>query len=576
MNTLAHRRKQTLRVVAIIALAALFRAGLVALPRVIRWDEPNYLWLGRALFTGRPYSISGVPELHYTPLLPLLSGSIYVATGNPELGSDVWMVLFGALTALPIYAIARRLFNIRVALLSALLVAFFPTQSSAVLYWGTMTEPLFVFLIFAAAWAVMMALDGDRLWAWPLAGGLLSLAYLARPEGLVWFAGFGVFLALTVLSRILNVPEALSTGGQDAAKSAQPLKTAARFGLYVATFALVAAPYAAFLWRETGSLMLTGKLSITHDIGGAVLERNPVLYDQVSASLDEHGEILWWSESRFHRGVLDIIRENPRGFAERIWGNLRQMRDNLFSSLVFPLFLLMPIILGWFRRPWTRRRLWGEALLAFSALPVLSFIPFHIEVRFFAPALPVLLIWVAVGVDAIGDWVAETLEHWRPPHGGIARRRIRQMPDAEEIDHLDRSKAVTMMIIAVLLLLFIGATHVRVIRRGLQDLAFAHKEAGLWLKENTSPEASIMSRDLAISLYAERGFVASPRAEYAQWLGYARRKGATHVVVDERELSVLRPHLAFLLDQQNPPHNLEPVFSAHDARGVTIVYRIKD
>jgi hypothetical protein len=569
MNTLANQRKQTLWVVAIIVLAALFRAGLVALPRVIRWDEPNYLWLGRALLTGRPYSISGVPELHYTPLLPALSGGIYLLTGNPELSTDIWMVIFGALAPLPIYAIARRLYNARVALLSALLVAFFPTQSSAVLYWGTMTEPLFVFLIFAAVWAVMMALDDDRLWAWPLAGGLLSLAYLARPEGLVWFVGFGVFLVLTILSRILEVP-----GASRAVSGARHL---GRLGLYIAAFALVAAPYAAFLWRETGSLMLTGKLSITHDIGGAVLERNPVLYDQVSASLDEHGEILWWSESRFQRGVLDIIREDPQGFARRILGNVQQMRNNLFSSLIFPLFLFVPVVLGWFRLPWTRRRLWGEALLAFSALPVLSFIPFHIEVRFFAPALPALLIWVAVGVDALGAWLAETLGHWRSSQGVIAESAAdAPQPPTPHAHGSARVQAMAAVVLALLLFLLMGATHVRVIRRGLDDLAFAHKAAGLWLKEHTPPEASIMSRDLAISLYAERGFVASPRAEYAQWLDYARRKGATHVVVDERELRVLRPHLAFLLDHQNPPHNLEPVFAAHDARGVTLVYRIKD
>ena len=64
MKILANPRKQTIWLVAIMVLAALFRAGLLALPRVIRWDEPNYLWLGRALLTGQPYSISGVPELH--------------------------------------------------------------------------------------------------------------------------------------------------------------------------------------------------------------------------------------------------------------------------------------------------------------------------------------------------------------------------------------------------------------------------------------------------------------------------------------------------------------------------------
>ena len=81
----------------IVLLALLLRAGLASLPRVIRWDEPDYLWLGKSLWTGHGYTINGVPELHYTPLVPILAGGIYALTGDPELGSDVWYVLFGAL-----------------------------------------------------------------------------------------------------------------------------------------------------------------------------------------------------------------------------------------------------------------------------------------------------------------------------------------------------------------------------------------------------------------------------------------------------------------------------------------------
>jgi len=123
---------------------------------------------------------------------------------------------------------------------------------------------------------------------------------------------------------------------------------------------------------------------------------------------------------------------------------------------------------------------------------------------------------------------------------------------------------------------YLGFAHVRTVRHGMADFSYGHKEAGLWLKENTPADEAIMSRDLAISLYAQRGFVASPRAEYVEYLDYAARHGADYLVVDERELRVLRPHLAFLLDEDSPPSELEPVFSVMDDKGRTIVYRIKD
>ena len=97
-----------------------------------------------------------------------------------------------------------------------------------------------------------------------------------------------------------------------------------------------------------------------------------------------------------------------------------------------------------------------------------------------------------------------------------------------------------------------------------------------WLREHAPADAKVMTRDLAVALYAERGFVPSPRAEYDAYLDYARRKGATYLVVDEHELRVLRPHLAFLLNDANPPPELLPLFAAVDGRGRTIVYQIKD
>ena len=545
-------RGEYLRLLGILVVALAFRAILASLPRVIRWDEPDYLWLGRNLLLGRGYTIVGVPELHYTPLFPLLAGATYLLTGDPELGSALWYVLLGAFAVVPVYALARRIYGPQVALLSAGLVAVFPGLSSAVLYWGTMTEPLFILLVYSALWAGAVALDGDRLWAYAASGGLVSLAYLSRPEGIVWLASLGALFVFAWVAR----------------GSLWRWRVLACLGLYLGTFLLLGAPYAVYVHRYTGKWMATGKLSITYDIGQAVLERDPVLYDKVTASLDpQSGEVLWWSNKRFEQGIVEIFLRDPRGSLVRVWRNLEQARGALFAPTIFPLALLAPVVLGWFRQPWTRRRFGHEGLLWFGILPVLSFLPFHIEVRFFSPAFPAMLIWVAAGLWAMGTWLAETASCWRRRRSSLEQAK-RALPARWQ------HGAVALLLVPVVA--YLGYAHMRVTQRGMQDLSFAHKAAGLWLKANTGPEASIMSRDLAVSLYAERGFVVSPRADYDTYLAYARRKGATHLLVDERELRVLRPHLAFLLDEANPPKALEPVYTARDARGRVIVYRIKD
>ena len=523
-------QRERLWLALIVLGALLLRAGLASTPRVIRWDEPDYLRLGYNLWTGLGYTINGAPELHYTPLFPVLSGAIY--------------------------ALAKRIYGPRVALLSALLLAFFPALSSTVLYWGTMTEPLYLLLVYCALWALLNALERDRPRDYALTGALLGLAYLARPEGLVWLGSLAALIVLVRLAR----------------RQLLRWNTFGRLGLYLAAFLIVSSPYMLFLYRKTGAVMATGKLSITYDIGQAVLDRNPVQYDKVTASLDKNGEILWWSDERFQRSALDLFTADPAAFLLRTWRNLQRLASDILAPAYFPLFFGAPLILGWLGTPWNRKRMLHEALLWAGVLPVLAFLPFHIEIRFFSPAFPALIIWIAAGLWRIGAWVAETLRNWRSPddRATIPSSGSAPRPGSEG------GQLVVVALLLTLVLAYWGWMHTKVVAQGQGDLNYAHKQAGYWLREMVPVDAAIMSRDLAISLYAERGFVPSPRADYAAYLDYARRKGADYLVVDEHELRVLRPFLGALLNDANPPPELEPVYGVRDQHGRTIIYRIKD
>jgi hypothetical protein len=102
----------------------------------------------------------------------------------------------------------------------------------------------------------------------------------------------------------------------------------------------------------------------------------------------------------------------------------------------------------------------------------------------------------------------------------------------------------------------------------------SRREAGLWLRENAVADALVMSRDPEVPFYAERRWVASPNEEYAPFIAYVRKRGADYLVVDEREVTVIRPQLGFLLDESSPPGELRRVYTAYDPRGKTIVYEV--
>ena len=57
-------------------------------------------------------------------------------------------------------------------------------------------------------------------------------------------------------------------------------------------------------------------------------------------------------------------------------------------------------------------------------------------------------------------------------------------------------------------------------------------------------------------------------------LAYARAKGATYLVMDERE-GRLRPQLAFLLDPAQAPRELEHLRTFEDGQRKTLVYRFR-
>jgi 4-amino-4-deoxy-L-arabinose transferase-like glycosyltransferase len=542
-QTRSDRRGEVLAVLAILAAAALLRLALAGLDRVIKWDEPDYLTLGINLFAGRGYTTGVVPELHYTPLYPIITGLLYQIVRNAQWASNIVYIVAGTLLILPIYAIARRIYGVRVAIITAVLLVAYPALSASVLYWGTMTEPLFLLLVYCAYYAALVAMEDDRLAAFAAAGALLGLAYLTRPEAIITIVLIAAYLAfLRLLQRRLFTRAALS-----------------RLAVLILAFALVSAPYLGFLYAKSGRLLISGKLGLTYAMGQAVLDKDPAEYDRLIASLDSTGkEIVWYSPDRFSYSVLGDLLNDPMAFVRRTWANARILSGLLFNRTIFPTLLGIPVLLGLVSSVWDRRRLRRESFLALLAvIPLASFLPFHIEIRFFAPLLPVLLIWAAGGLVEIGRWLQQT---W-----ALLTQQSESRP------RLVQTLAVLPVVLVVAFFLLMLP---RVVRGGQANLDWTHKEAGLWLRDNAPAGAVIMTRDLAVAVYAQRAWIPSPNADLDSVLAYARHHGATHYVVDESEITTLRPQLLRLLDTSRPPAALMYERTFKDDKRRTIIYRL--
>ena len=174
--------KQGYFLVFIFILAFSFRLGHAFLHKAIpHIDAACYDNIGRNLAEGRGYRISNSgpieddKSLIQPPAYPFFLGAIYQLFGYSH--PAVWTIqsLIGAFTCILIYLIATKLFDQKVARISALLSAICPAfiTYSAILF----SETLFLFLVMLSLICLYKALVSNLSLSYLIAGMLARLDY---------------------------------------------------------------------------------------------------------------------------------------------------------------------------------------------------------------------------------------------------------------------------------------------------------------------------------------------------------------------------------------------------------------
>ncbi len=542
-------RRETLALGLIVLLAAGVRLFWGLQPRIIWGDEPFYLWLGQSLLSGQGYQFFGLSGVHASPLLPLLAGIIgriaglFGATGMAALtsGTVTLYVVCGAALVLPLSAIAWRMYGPTAALFTALATAFYPALTGGVLLWGTMTEPLYLLLVAAAWWALLVGLEERRLAAYLLAGVCIGLAYLTRTEAIAFLvAGLGAAIVLFwVFSRH---------------RSRTVLIGAV---LTVVAFFAVISPYLIVLHNETGKWQLMEEAGSTYVSAQGLALGSLKAFDNATWGLDPaSGEVYYFSEASEQQGLLDAVKADPATFERLLRSNLSQLEQTLISLRLLPWPFLAIIVLGLFTLPWDAQRLRRELFVATSLVGALSFLPFFIQDRYLATALIPALIWIGAGLAWLSGWVAASAQ-------ALVMRPVRAWP---------WGLAVAALCVAFLLV----QTHqLRNLLSVTQSFQTGHVEAAETLREiGITPDTVVMSRYPAIAFHSGAAWTPTPAATWEEVRAYARAKGAHYLVMDEREAQ-WRPQLAFLLDPQNAPPELRHIATLGTEPRKVVVYEFR-
>jgi 4-amino-4-deoxy-L-arabinose transferase-like glycosyltransferase len=428
-------------------------------------------------------------------------------------------VLGGTLLLVPLHALARRLLSPRAAAIAVLLAAFHPRllQYSA----AALSEATFALLLVGALALLVASEESEGIAATSreaASGALFGLAYLARPEGLLLAA------AAWVVGLFRGRSAATPNAGRSFIVRLRPA--------FVVAVLVVALPWLMFLHGTLGrwSLGEKGGYNFWRAFASEYAADFPVPAG-LAARVNESPEIAP-APSTGGVHVLEFALQHPGVVIARCARNLATI---VVSTLPVTLYwALVPLAVLALLRVWPPGA-WPLAV-TLGALPVL-YAPFSVDRRFFAPAVPLLLVACAAGIERGESWLAR-----RAGSAARARRGV--------------NAALAVIVTLAVVYAFTKGSGF--------DQAPEHRRAGEWLARNGASAATkgerpiVMSRKPWVAFYSGGLIAALPEVAPDSLVALARARGAL-LVADERSARSDRPRLAPLLDAGEPTAGLTAI-----------------
>ena len=442
------------------------------------------------------------PETMYTPLYSVLTAGVSLINRNAETAAHLVGLVFGTLLIIPIFLIARRMYGLHVAFLSAVLAASHPLLIA--LCGSIYNENLYLPLLYGGIFFALRALELDTTRDYVLLSLCLSFAYLTRPEAFAYPPFFAVLVWGNILLRRISVGRAVQ-----------------RSVLILGIFLLVASPYVIYLYSHTGHLRLEGKWNINYTMAQRTLagmSRGEAAYG-LASDATVSGPLL----DPFHFAAFTPYRHSTIDKLRTLSGmailNRKIVSQALLDrSLGSPLVLaLVPI--GLFRKSWSRRRLFQEFTVICIALSVLFLwvTSSSAEFRYIFPLVPLGIMWVSKGAEELGRW---------------ARSLVWSLGRVGQSISQKTAPAVEAALLALCVAIAFHSTGTDWLFRSEQRENLDIKEASIWLRNFSPGPKRIACIGSVPTYYAHGTLIGLPYASSADALRYLERKKVDFIVLD--------------------------------------------
>ena len=192
--------------ISIFCLALVVRIiynDVVASNYVLVGDARNYNAIALYILSSHCFCLHPpAPTVDRTPLWPAIIASIYAILGINNYFVRIFLCILDAGTCVFIYLFARDLFGRRIGVITGLAAAVYP-QLYMYVDW-LYSETLYIFLLFAFCYA-LLRLQRTSWQRWMVVSGvLLGLLALARPNGLLVFGPFILWMVILGWKKILS------------------------------------------------------------------------------------------------------------------------------------------------------------------------------------------------------------------------------------------------------------------------------------------------------------------------------------------------------------------------------------
>jgi len=268
-------------------------------------------------------------------------------------------------------------------------------------------------------------------------------------------------------------------------------KTIASIGVLISSVLIISSPYIIYIHQETGQWLISKK---------AVEAQSQLLKKGVEEITPLKG-VEQSNPEKKNSKIIRMTRNILHHFPSVAYHYLRAYHFSLWLILFFGLIRI--------RRKSIAYELFLASLVLFHLLSLSTFLPSTI--RFSIPVIPLSLLWAGSG--------------------------ILEMKRYMEIFKVSSPEKVVFLFIFFLILTQLPQSLTPERRHRAEQ-----KKVGLWLKQNTPPDAVIMSNSPQETFYADREFMMLPEGSspmgdpgksYDEMIRYAKSKGVRYILVNK-------------------------------------------